>query len=155
MSKVLNKQALMQRITDSMGVVVGATVATAVNGIVEDSRREALAIPLGLGKIFAGIAIPLLMQGNKIVEGIGDGMIAVGTLDVMKKLSPDTFPGLSGIGDQMPLAGIGAEEYAPLSFTPDDDFVEGTEENTYLHGVDDVEDDTINGDFDTTQTNIV
>jgi len=147
---VLNKKAIMARLTDSMGVVLGATVSTAANGLVEEDKRDAWAIPLGLAKIGAGIALPLLMQGNKIVEGVGDGMIAIGTLDVLRKMSPETFPSLSddsvsGVGDQMLLSGIGADDYVPNSFVIDDDYVQGT---------DNLEDATINGDFDTSQLQI-
>jgi len=73
--------------TNIGGVVAGAVIAGYLNKIVPSTINDKV---LAGGKVALGIALPMFIK-KPIVNGIGAGMIAVGSVDLLK-----SFGALSG-----------------------------------------------------------
>lgn len=75
--------------TSILGVVGGAVIAGYLNKIVPATVNDKL---LAGGKVALGIALPMFIKSNKsLISGLGAGMIAVGSVDLLK-----SFGALSG-----------------------------------------------------------
>ena len=75
--------------TSILGIVAGAVAAGYLNKIVPATFNDKL---LAGGKVALGVALPMFIKTNKsLVGGIGAGMVAVGSVDLLK-----SFGALSG-----------------------------------------------------------
>lgn len=75
--------------TSILGVIGGAVIAGYLNKIVPATVNDKL---LAGGKVALGIALPMFIKSNKsLISGLGAGMIAVGSVDLLK-----SFGALSG-----------------------------------------------------------
>ena len=75
--------------TSILGIVAGAVAAGYLNKIVPATFNDKL---LAGGKVALGVALPMFIKSNKsLVGGIGAGMVAVGSVDLLK-----SFGALSG-----------------------------------------------------------
>lgn len=70
-----------------LGVVAGAVVAGYVNKLIPATMNDKL---VSGGKIALGLAIPKFLKGS-LGAGIGSGMVAIGSVDLLK-----SFGALSG-----------------------------------------------------------
>jgi hypothetical protein len=80
--------------TNILGVVGGAVIAGYLNKIVPATVNDKV---LAGGKVALGIALPMIFKSGKtknIMGGVGAGMIAVGSVDLLK-----SFGALSGSFD--------------------------------------------------------
>jgi hypothetical protein len=80
--------------TNILGVVGGALIAGYLNKIVPTTIDSRL---LAGGKVALGIALPMFVKGGEtknILSGVGSGMVAVGSVDLLK-----SFGVLSGTFD--------------------------------------------------------
>lgn len=77
--------------TNILGVVAGAVVAGYLNKLVGNKVNDKV---LAGGKVALGIALPMFFKSGSsknIIAGVGSGMIAVGSVDLLK-----SFGALSG-----------------------------------------------------------
>lgn len=80
--------------TNILGVVGGAVLAGYLNKVVPATINDKV---LAGGKVALGVALPMIFKGGKtknIMTGVGAGMIAVGSVDLLK-----SFGALSGSFD--------------------------------------------------------
>ena len=80
--------------TNILGVVGGAVLAGYLNKLVPATVNDKV---LAGGKVALGVALPMIFKGGKtknIMTGVGAGMIAVGSVDLLK-----SFGALSGSFD--------------------------------------------------------
>jgi hypothetical protein len=80
--------------TNILGVVGGAVLAGYLNKIVPATVNDKV---LAGGKVALGVALPMIFKSGKtknIMTGVGAGMIAVGSVDLLK-----SFGALSGSFD--------------------------------------------------------
>lgn len=110
--------------TNILGVVAGAVVAGYLNKLVGNKVNDKV---LAGGKVALGIALPMLFKsGNtkNIIAGVGSGMIAVGSVDLLKSfgaLSGDfDIPVINGDFD-IPVIN-GDEEFGADILNGDDEF---------------------------------
>jgi len=112
--------------TNLLGVVGGAVIAGYLNKIVPASIDDRL---LAGGKVALGVALPMLVKSGStknIMSGIGSGMVAVGSVDLLKSfgvLSGDfDLPVINGniLGAGSVLAGV--NDLPVINGTPDDVF---------------------------------
>ncbi|MEI6508578.1 MAG: hypothetical protein WCO54_08825 [Bacteroidota bacterium] len=81
-----------------IGVAVGAVVAGYINKLIPADSKISPKIVAG-GKIALGVALPLFVKGGKMkntLAGVGSGMVAVGTIDLLKEMDI-----LSGVDDEV------------------------------------------------------
>lgn len=115
--------------TSILGVVAGAVAAGYLNKIVPATVNDKL---LAGGKVALGVALPMFIKSNRsLVSGIGAGMIAVGSVDLLKSfgaLSGDfDIPVINGdilAGDMDDLPTINAD-----ILSGDDDFMSGMDDD--------------------------
>lgn len=91
--------------TNLLGVVAGAVAAGYLNKLVPPTVNDKL---LAGGKVGLGVALPMLFKSGKmknIAAGIGAGMVAVGSVDLLKSfgaLSGDfDIPVINGESDEL------------------------------------------------------
>lgn len=91
--------------TNLLGVVAGAVAAGYLNKLVPATVNDKL---LAGGKVGLGIALPMLFKSGKmkgIAAGVGAGMVAVGSVDLLKSfgaLSGDfDIPVINGDSDEL------------------------------------------------------
>lgn len=71
------------------GIVAGAVVAGYLNKVIPATVNDKI---VAGGKVALGVALPMFIKSNKsLIGGIGAGMIAVGSVDLLK-----SFGALSG-----------------------------------------------------------
>ena len=127
-------------LTSTLSVVAGAVAAGYLNKIIPAATNQKL---VAGGKIALGVALPMLSKDGKtknLLSGVGAGMIAVGSIDLLKD-----FGVLSGDFD---LPVVNGDVLAG-----DDDFFSGdvlAGDIPVINGDDDYmgEDDYMNGDDD-------
>jgi len=109
-----------------LGVVGGAVIAGYLNKIVPASIDDRL---LAGGKVALGVALPMLVKSGatkNIMAGVGSGMVAVGSVDLLKSfgvLSGDfDLPVINGniLGAGSVLAGV--NDLPVINGTPEDVF---------------------------------
>ena len=113
--------------TNILGVVAGAVAAGYLNKLVGNKVNDKV---LAGGKVALGIALPMLFKSGStknIMAGVGSGMVAVGSVDLLK-----SFGALSGDFDIPVING-------------DDEFMSGDDE---FMGEDFLSADILNGDDD-------
>lgn len=124
--------------TNILSVVAGAVAGGMVNKLIPADSKIDPRIVSG-GKVALGVALPMLSKSGStknILAGVGSGMIAVGSVELLKGLAPAMF---SGIGEDefvsVSLDGIGESVLAEDVLSGDIDVVNG-----------DI--DVVNGDID-------
>lgn len=98
--------------TNILSVVAGAVAGGMVNKLIPADSKIDPRIVSG-GKVALGVALPMLSKSGStknILAGVGSGMIAVGSVELLKGLAPAMF---SGIGEDefvsVSLDGIGED----------------------------------------------
>lgn len=97
--------------TNILGIVGGAVVAGYLNKLIPATVNDKL---VAGGKIAVGVLLPKVVKTNpKLMDGIGAGMIAVGSVDLLKSfgvLSGDfDIPVINGIDEEMGADVLGAD----------------------------------------------
>jgi hypothetical protein len=114
--------------TNILGVVAGAVAAGYVDKVVPDTIDNKI---VAGGKIALGIALPMFVKSGSmknILGGVGSGMIAVGSIDLLKE-----FGVLSGAED---------DEMLEISLNGDQDVLSGDDDISVING------DVLAGDDD-------
>ena len=117
--------------TNILSVVAGAVAGGMVNKLIPTDSKIDPRIVSG-GKVALGIALPMLSKSgsNKnILAGVGSGMIAVGSVELLKALVPNM------------MSGIGEDEFVSVS-------LDGIGESVLAEDVLSGDIDVINGDID-------
>ena len=73
--------------TNVLGVVAGAVIAGLLNKVIPATVNDKV---VAGGKIALGLALPMLIKSGSmknIVSGVGSGMIAVGSVDLLKSFN--------------------------------------------------------------------
>lgn len=94
-----------------LGIVIGAVAAGYLDKIIPDTINSKI---VAGGKIALGIALPMFVKGGKMkntLAGVGSGMVAVGTLGLLKE-----FGVLSGMDDS---------DYLEVTLNGDQDILAG------------------------------
>ena len=114
--------------TNILSVVAGAVAGGMVNKLIPADSKIDPRIVSG-GKVALGIALPMLSKSGStknILAGVGSGMIAIGSVELLKNLAPAMF---SGIGEDefvsVSLDGIGEDILAENVLAGDFDVVNG------------------------------
>ena len=114
--------------TNILGVVAGAVVAGYVDKVVPETVNNKI---VAGGKIALGIALPMFVKTGSmknILGGVGAGMIAVGSVDLLKE-----FGVLSGTSD---------DDMLEISLNGDQDVLSGDDDLNVING------DVLAGDDD-------
>ncbi len=122
--------------TNILGVVAGAVVAGYLNKLVGNKVNDKV---LAGGKVALGLALPMIFKSGStknIMTGVGSGMIAVGSVDLLK-----SFGALSGDFD-IPV--INGDFDIPV-INGDDEFMNGDDD---FMGEDFLSADILSGDDD-------
>lgn len=127
--------------TNILGVVAGAVIAGYINKLIPATVNDKL---IAGGKVALGVALPMFVKGkmSHLIGGIGAGMVAVGSVDLLK-----SFGALNGDFD-IPV--INGDVLAGDVLAGDDDFMSG-DDIPVINGDDDFmsgDDDFMNGDED-------
>ena len=114
--------------TNILSVVAGAVAGGMVNKLIPADSKIDPRIVSG-GKVALGIALPMLSKSGStknILAGVGSGMIAVGSVELLKALVPNM---MSGIGEDecvsVSLDGIGESVLAEDVLSGDIDVING------------------------------
>jgi len=127
--------------TNILGVVAGAVVAGYVDKLVPDTINNKI---VAGGKIALGIALPMFVKSGSmknILGGAGAGMIAVGSLDLLKEFGvlsgaeEDDMLEISLNGDQDILAGD--DDISVINA----DVLSGDDDISVINGYDDMDDE--------------
>ena len=112
--------------TNILSVVAGAVAGGMVNKLIPTDSKIDPRIVSG-GKVALGIALPMLSKSGStknILAGVGSGMIAVGSVELLKALVPNM---MSGIGEDefvsVSLDGIGESVLAEDVLSGDIDVI--------------------------------
>ena len=103
-----------------LGVVAGAVVAGYVDKVIPETLDNKI---VAGGKIALGIALPMFVKSGSmknILGGVGSGMIAVGSIDLLKE-----FGVLSGADD---------DEMLEISLNGDQDVLAGDDDISIING---------------------
>ena len=117
--------------TNILSVVAGAVAGGMVNKLIPTDSKIDPRIVSG-GKVDLGIALPMLSKSGStknILAGVGSGMIAVGSVELLKALVPNM------------MSGIGEDEFVSVS-------LDGIGESVLAEDVLSGDIDVINGDID-------
>ena len=117
--------------TNILSVVAGAVAGGMVNKLIPTDSKIDPRIVSG-GKVALGIALPMLSKSGStknILAGVGSGMIAVGSVELLKALVPNM------------MSGIGEDEFVSVS-------LDGIGESVLAEDVLSGDIDVINGDID-------
>jgi hypothetical protein len=129
--------------TNILGVIGGAVIAGYINKLIPATVNDKL---IAGGKVALGIALPMLVKtGNmkNVMAGVGAGMVAVGSVDLLK-----SFGAISGDFDIPVINGdvlagdVLAGDNDIDVINGDDDFMNGDDD--FMNG----DDDFMNGDDD-------
>jgi hypothetical protein len=115
-------------ITNILGVVAGAVVAGYLDKVIPETIDNKI---VAGGKIALGIALPMFVKSGSmknILGGAGAGMIAVGSVDLLKE-----FGVLSGTSD---------DDMLEISLNGDQDVLSGDDDLNVING------DVLAGDDD-------
>ena len=119
--------------TNILGVVAGAVVAGYVDKVIPESIDNKI---VAGGKIALGIALPMFVKGGNmknILAGVGSGMVAVGSIDLLKEF---------GV-----LSGTNEDEMLEISLNGDLDILSGDDDLAVVQG------DILAGDDDISVVN--
>lgn len=111
-----------------LGVVAGAVVAGYLDKVIPDTLDNKI---VAGGKIALGIALPMFVKSGSmknILGGVGSGMVAVGSVDLLKE-----FGVLSGAMD---------DDMLEISLNGDQDVLSGDDDLNVING------DVLAGDDD-------
>lgn len=115
--------------TNILSVVAGAVAGGMVNKLIPADSKIDPRIVSG-GKVALGVALPMLSKSGStknILAGVGSGMIAIGSVELLKGLAPAMF------------AGIGEDEFVSVS-------LDGIGESVLAESV--LAEDVLSGDID-------
>jgi len=131
------------------GALAGGIVAGYVNTFNKtDATTQKKSIDPNLfagGKIALGLALPMLVKQNPLINGIGMGMIAVGGLELIKGLAPTFISGFGELQDSDTIS-ISLEGVNVLSGNNFDDGVLAGNDISVINGNDDIS--VVNGNDD-------
>ena len=111
-----------------LGVVAGAVVAGYIDKVIPDTLDNKI---VAGGKIALGIALPMFVKSGSMKNirgGVGSGMVAVGSVDLLKE-----FGVLSGAND---------DDMLEISLNGDQDVLAGDDDLNVING------DVLAGDDD-------
>jgi hypothetical protein len=114
--------------TNILGVVAGAVVAGYLDKVIPDTLDNKI---VAGGKIALGVALPMLVKTGSmknILAGVGSGMIAVGSIDMLKEF---------GV-----LSGTNEDDMLEISLNGDQDVLSGDDDISVING------DVLAGDDD-------
>lgn len=117
--------------TNILSVVAGAVAGGMVNKLIPADSKIDPRIVSG-GKVALGVALPMLAKSGStknMLAGVGSGMIAVGSVELLKALVPTM------------MSGIGEDEFVSVS-------LDGIGESVLAEDVLSGDIDVINGDID-------
>ena len=132
--------------TNVLGVIAGAVIAGYLNKLIPATVNDKV---VAGGKIALGLALPMLVKSGSmknIVSGVGSGMIAVGSVDLLK-----SFNVLSGTFDIPTINGdilagdILAEDIPVINGDNDLNVINGDED--FINGDDELGEDEFGADF--------
>ena len=106
--------------TSILGVVAGAVAAGYLDKVIPETIDNKI---VAGGKIALGVALPMFVKGGNmknILAGVGSGMIAVGSIDLLKE-----FGALSGAAD---------DEMLEISLNGDLDVLSGDDDLSVVQG---------------------
>jgi hypothetical protein len=144
-----NKKSVLGAIdfTSILGVIAGASVAGYADKLVPETVDRKI---VAGGKILLGVVLPMLGKSGAMknaLQGVGNGMIAIGTVDLLKG-----FGVLGATADELEvdlsdLSGVNDQENVLAGDDEDISVLNGDDEDiSVLNGDDDIS--VINGDFD-------
>ena len=120
--------------TNILGVIGGAVIAGYLNKLIPATVNDKL---IAGGKVALGIALPMLVKSGSmknVVSGVGAGMIAVGSVDLLKSfgaLNGDfDIPTINGdvlSGDVLSGDVLSGDDDIPV-INGDDDFMSGDDD---------------------------
>jgi hypothetical protein len=112
--------------TNVLGVIAGAVAGSMLNKVVPSTVDPRL---VSAGKLGLGIALPMFSKSGStknILAGVGAGMVAVGSVELIKAVAPTM---MSGIGEDefisVSLDGIGESVLAEDVLSGDIDVING------------------------------
>lgn len=125
--------------TNILGVVAGSVVASYLDKVIPDTIDNKI---VGAGKIALGVALPMFVKSGSmknILGGAGAGMIAVGSVDLLKEF---------GV-----LGAVEEDDMLEVTLNGGTDVLAGDEDISVINGDADIlagDDDisVINGDYD-------
>jgi len=125
--------------TNVLGVIAGAVAGNMLNKVVPSTVDPRL---VSGGKLALGVALPMFAKSGStknILAGVGSGMVAVGSIELLKAVAPTM---MSGLGEDefisVSLDGIGESVLAEDVLSGDIDVING--DISVVNG-DDYEDD--------------
>lgn len=133
--------------TNILGVALGAVAAKFVDKIIPETVDAKI---VAGGKIALGVALPMFVKSGKakdILAGVGSGMLAVGTVELLT-----SFGVLSGVGanddDMLVVSLEGVDDINVINGVDDIRVINGIDTETVLAG-DNTE--TVLGDMDVSE----
>jgi hypothetical protein len=112
--------------TNVLGVIAGAVAGSMLNKVVPSTVDPRL---VSGGKLALGVALPMFSKSGStknILAGVGAGMVAVGSVELIKAVAPTM---LSGLGEDdfisVSLDGIGESVLAEDVLSGDIDVING------------------------------
>lgn len=123
--------------TNILGVVAGAVIAGYINKLIPATVNDKL---IAGGKVAIGVALPMFVKGKMahLISGVGAGMIAIGSVDLLK-----SFGALNGDFD-IPVINGDVLAGDVLAGEPDGDIPVINGDDDFMSG----DDDFMNGDED-------
>lgn len=126
--------------TNILGVIGGAVIAGYINKLIPATVNDKL---IAGGKVALGIALPMFVKTGSmknVMAGVGAGMVAVGSVDLLK-----SFGAISGDFD-IPV--ISGDVLAGDVLAGDDDISVVSGDDDFMSGMDVMngDDDFMNGD---------
>jgi hypothetical protein len=124
-----------------LGVIGGAVIAGYINKLIPVTVNDKI---IAGGKVALGLALPMLVKGkgSNLVGGIGAGMVAVGSVDLLKSfgaLNGDfDIPVINGdvlSGDVLAGDVLSGDDMDIPVINGDDDFMNGDDD--FMNGDDD------------------
>ena len=119
--------------TNILGVVAGAVAAGYLDKVIPESIDNKI---VAGGKIALGVALPMFVKGGNmknILAGVGSGMVAVGSIDLLKEF---------GV-----LSGTEEDDMLEISLNGDVDVLSGDDDINVING------DVLAGDDDISVVN--
>lgn len=112
-------------ITNILSVVAGAVAGSMVNKVVPSTVDPRL---VSGGKVALGVALPMLSKSGStknILSGVGSGMIALGSIELLRSFAPTMFAGADDEFVSVSLDGIGESVLAEDVLSGDIDVING------------------------------
>jgi hypothetical protein len=111
--------------TNILSVVAGAVAGSMVNKVVPSTVDPRL---VSGGKVALGVALPMFSKSGStknILSGVGSGMIALGSIELLRSFAPTMFSGVDDEFVSVSLDGIGESVLAEDVLSGDIDVING------------------------------